>query len=282
MDCTSISSNNDNLTIDVYEEDDFEEDLNEEEDADHEYFEGNEKLNELLSSLLAYDQIKFHVENLLSLLSEEEDLTPEIEDLIEQLKIKLCVNEVSKNAHMVVCFISQWKKSMINLRCQIERLTKTIHGYDAKMYAENEEKLIDYNQQEIYQAFKSIEPVLQKIILIKYQNKHYDLQSKIFWMNIFIINHSFFDLVKLILKTQRPSHTTVYRCFRKIIRYRFWDFQDVNCVSSILQYYCDGLKYKPGERFSLSFDVMRFSPRLQRSSLSEKFFGFTTEYYSKG
>ena len=114
LDCTSISSNNDNLTIDVYEEDDFEEDLNEEEDANHEYYEGNEKLNELLSSLLAYDQIKFHVENLLSLLSEEEDLTPEIEDLIEQLKIKLCVNDVSKNANMVGCFKSQWKKSMIN------------------------------------------------------------------------------------------------------------------------------------------------------------------------
>ena len=67
-----------------------------------------------MSSLPAYDQIKFHVENLLSLLSEEEDLTPEIEDLIEQLKIKLCVNDVSKNANMVGCFKSQWKKSMIN------------------------------------------------------------------------------------------------------------------------------------------------------------------------
>lgn len=219
---------------------------------------------------------------MLSLL-EKEDITSELEELLNPLKMWFFKdNEKIKNVNMVGCLRSQWKNSMQNLRCKIARLTKSIQNQKSKILAEQEERYIEIEHKEIYQAFKSIEPVLQKIILYKFKNKQFDIQSKIFWMHLFCFNHSFFDMFKILLKTTYPSYSVIYCWFNKIVHLKFWDFLNINKTPDILRYFAEKLKYYPGERFSLSFDGLKCTPGLQRSSLKENFYGFTSEYNSQG
>lgn len=52
--------------------------------------------------------------------------------------------------------------------------------------------------------------------------------------------------------------------------------------SSIIKCFSEKLGYKPHERFSLSFDAIKFAPGLQRTSLNGTFYGFTTNYFLQG
>ena len=62
-------------------------------------------------------------------------------------------------------------------------------------------------------------------VYTKKKNAHFDYQTKLFWMHLFCLKHSFFELIKLLLKTTSPSHTSIYRWFRKIIHFKFWNLQ---------------------------------------------------------
>ena len=47
-------------------------------------------------------------------------------------------------------------------------------------------------------------------------------------------------------------------------------------------YFAENTGMRPGERIALSYDAIKFSPGLQRSSLKEEFYGFISNYNSQG
>lgn len=84
-----------------------------------------DRANELISSLPTFDKIKFHVENLLSLLPSD-DIEKDLADLLEPLRIKLDIKiETIKNINMIGCVKSKYEKSIKVLRSEIARLNKS-------------------------------------------------------------------------------------------------------------------------------------------------------------
>lgn len=69
---------------------------------------------------------------------------------------------------MIGCRKHQWNKKTQNLCIQIARLSKSIQDKDQQTTEEYDQKIIEIEKDEIYHAFKSIEPVFQKYILISH------------------------------------------------------------------------------------------------------------------
>ena len=265
----------------AYSEEDEEEEEEECNEINDNYQIYIDKANELLQNLPEFDKIRYHIESLISVLSYEK-IDFNFDDLIKPLKSRIDIREEkTRNVNMIGCIKYKYSQSMKKLRCEIARMSKQIQEKDKKII-EFDESQIQNEHEEISNSFKSIEPVLQKVILIKYKNKHFDMQSKLFWLNLFCINHNFFDIIKLLLKTTHPTDTSIYRWFRKIIYFRFLDFQDLGKVPEIISYYSEKLNYKKGERFSLSFDAINFKPGIQRRSLKDPFYGFSSDYFWQG
>ena len=101
----------------------------------------------------------------------------------------------------------------------------------------------EINQRKIEETFGSIQTILQKIIIIKSSNKHFDFKSRIFWMSIFCMNHNFFEMVKSLLNTRKPSTTSIYRWFNKEIKFRFNDYQKNRKHNSNIQILYRKTKY---------------------------------------
>lgn len=164
---------------------------------------------------------------------------------------------------------------------EIARLHKKIHNLESKVFSFYHESQINSYMQIITDAFDSNTPILQKVMLTKSCGKHFDTQGRLFWMDIFCINHNFFELIKTLLNTSRPSESTVRKWFSNEIIFSFLDYQQLGNVIPIFKYYCEKFDIDIGQRLVLSFDGMKFMPGLQRTTKDGSFCGFTTEYYSQ-